>query len=69
MPRYELDDGTLRRFCEISRSGAEITVRTGTIGEPGKARTKDHRTEARARAVAEIRSRYQVEIEDGSSGS
>lgn len=49
MPRYELDDGTLRRFWEISRSGAEITVRTGTIGEPGKARTKDHRTEARAR--------------------
>ncbi|MEZ4321227.1 MAG: WGR domain-containing protein [Myxococcota bacterium] len=49
MTRYELDDGPVRRFWEITREGSRITLNMGVVGSPGRARTKDHGTEARAR--------------------
>jgi len=51
--RFELDDGSTRKFWELTLSGASFTVRFGRLGTTGQTQLKGYGDEARARAEAE----------------
>ena len=53
MPRYELVEGTSKKFWEIGQSGCEMTVRYGRIGINGQTQTKTFPDEARTTREAQ----------------
>lgn len=48
MRRFELIEGSSSKFWEVSREGADVTVRFGRIGTNGQEKTKSHASEAAA---------------------
>ncbi len=53
MPRYEAEKVFSKRFWEIERSGAEITVSRGKIGKAGKVETRTHASASEAERALE----------------
>ncbi len=51
MARFELDDGCMQRFWEVSLDGEVLTFQYGDLGSDGRTRTKRCRSERAAKAA------------------
>jgi predicted DNA-binding WGR domain protein len=51
MARFELDDGRMQRFWEVSLDGEVLTFQYGDLGSEGRTRTKQCRSERAAKAA------------------
>ena len=49
MPRYELSEGKLSKFWEITLSGKSLTTAIGKLGTDGRSTTKSFKTDAAAK--------------------
>ena len=53
MRRFEYTQGSSAKFWAVAVEGCTVTTRWGRIGTDGQTKSKDHATEAKARADAD----------------